>query len=68
MQKWRVILEHDPEVNAWAVWCPQLPGCASAGDTREQALQHIREAIETYLEVDEQPLPDRAEVHEVVAG
>jgi len=34
--KWRVILELDPETNDWAVWCPELPGCASAsGSTRE---------------------------------
>lgn len=29
---------------------PALPGCISEGDTREEALKNIREAIELYLE------------------
>ncbi|GCE62739.1 hypothetical protein MiAbB_04689 [Microcystis aeruginosa NIES-4285] len=29
--KWRVILEPDPDTNEWAIWCPELPGCTSAG-------------------------------------
>jgi predicted RNase H-like HicB family nuclease len=48
--KWRVVLEQDAETGDWAVWCPELPGCASAGETEEEALENIREAIELYLE------------------
>ena len=29
---------------------PALPGCLSEGDTKEEALKNIREAIELYLE------------------
>jgi predicted RNase H-like HicB family nuclease len=29
---------------------PSLPGCISEGDTKEEALKNIREAIELYLE------------------
>jgi antitoxin HicB len=29
---------------------PELPGCISCGDTREEALKNIREAIEAYIE------------------
>ena len=47
--KWRVILEHDAETGDWAAWCPELPGCTSAGETEAEALENIREAIE-YLE------------------
>jgi predicted RNase H-like HicB family nuclease len=32
------------------VYVPSLPGCISEGDTREEALENIREAIELYLE------------------
>ena len=48
--KWRVVLELDPETNDWAVWCPELPGCVSCGDTQAEALESIQEAIALYLE------------------
>lgn len=47
--KWRVILEQDPKTLDWAAWCPELPGCASAGETESEAKENIREAIELYL-------------------
>lgn len=50
--KWRVILEPDSETGEWAVWCPELPGCVSAGETEAEALENIREAIALYLEPD----------------
>jgi len=50
--KWRVILEPDPETGDWAVWCPELPGCVSAGETEAEALENIREAIALYLQPD----------------
>jgi predicted RNase H-like HicB family nuclease len=31
-------------------WCPELKGCQSQGETVEETLGHIREAIELYLE------------------
>jgi predicted RNase H-like HicB family nuclease len=48
--KWRVILQPDQETGEWAVWCPKLPGCTSVGDTEEEALENICEAIQLYLE------------------
>ncbi len=50
--KWRVVLEPDPETGEWAVWCPELPCCTSAGDTEEEALENIKEAIKLYLEAE----------------
>ncbi len=35
----------------YAVSCPTLPGCHSQGDTEEEALANIREAIHLWLEV-----------------
>lgn len=65
---WQVVLQHDEETGDWAVWCPQLPGCASAGRTREDALANIREAIQLYLELDDDLIPPGAEVHQVDAA
>lgn len=35
--------------DGYTVTCPALPGCVSEGDTREEAIQNIREAIRLYL-------------------
>ena len=47
--KLRVVLEPSDE-GGYTALVPSLPGCISEGDTREDALQNIREAIELYLE------------------
>jgi predicted RNase H-like HicB family nuclease len=33
----------------YSVWVPGLPGCWSQGDTEEDALENIRDAIREYL-------------------
>ena len=66
--KWRVILERDTASGDWAVWCPELPGCTSAGETEDEALENIREAIELYLEPSPLQLPDGMVCREVVVG
>ncbi len=45
----KVLLEPSDEGGFTAI-VPSLPGCISEGDTREQAINNIREAIELYLE------------------
>ena len=47
--KLRVLVEQD-EDGKYIARCPSLPGCVSEGDTREEALAYIRDAIELYLE------------------
>jgi predicted RNase H-like HicB family nuclease len=45
----------------WVAECPSLPGCISQGETKEIALQNIKEAIELYIEVlndDNIPVPE----------
>ncbi|MCI5122746.1 MAG: type II toxin-antitoxin system HicB family antitoxin [Candidatus Electrothrix sp. AUS4] len=38
------------EEGGYTVFVPSLPGCISEGDTREEALKNIQEAIELYME------------------
>ena len=45
----KVVLEPSDE-GGFTVYVPSLPGCISEGETREEALENIREAIELYLE------------------
>jgi len=47
--KLRVVLEKS-EDGGFTVYVPSLPGCISEGDTRQEALSNIQEAIELYLE------------------
>ncbi len=63
---WRVVLERDEDSGDWAIWCPELPGCTSAGASEDEALDNIREAIELYLEKDSIPFAPTALVREVV--
>ncbi len=45
----KVVLEPSDE-GGYTVYVPSLPGCMSEGETVEEALKNIREAIELYLE------------------
>ena len=47
--KLKVILEPSDE-GGYTVYVPSLPGCISEGNTVEEAMANIREAIELYLE------------------
>jgi predicted RNase H-like HicB family nuclease len=43
-----VVIEKDE--HGYYAFCPELEGCQSQGDTFEEALHNIKEAIELYLE------------------
>jgi predicted RNase H-like HicB family nuclease len=47
--KYTVLLETEEE-GGFHAYCPTLPGCHSQGETIEETLANIREAIEVYLE------------------
>lgn len=49
--KLTVVLEPQDE-GGFTAYVPSLPGCISEGETKEEALANIREAIELYLEPD----------------
>jgi predicted RNase H-like HicB family nuclease len=64
--KFRVVLEPSND-GGYTALVPALPGCVSEGDTREEALRNIQEAIQIYLEpVDNgSPAKPNAEVVEI---
>ncbi|MDO8573282.1 MAG: type II toxin-antitoxin system HicB family antitoxin [Candidatus Daviesbacteria bacterium] len=43
------VFEKDPD-GGYSVWIPDLPGCASQGDSLEKAIANIKESAELYLE------------------
>jgi predicted RNase H-like HicB family nuclease len=54
-----VLLEKEQD-GGYHAFCPILKGCHSQGDTVEEAIENITEAIELYLEsliADSQPIP-----------
>jgi len=44
--KYQVVLRESEE--GYSISCPALPGCASQGDTEEEAIENIRDAITEY--------------------
>ena len=57
----RQVIVYPGEDGFWVVECPSLPGCVSQGQTREEAIVNIREAIEGYilaLKDDNLPVPE----------
>ncbi|MEK7448665.1 MAG: type II toxin-antitoxin system HicB family antitoxin [Planctomycetota bacterium] len=55
--KYKVNLEKTEE--GYAIWCPGLPGCWSQGQTEEEALDNIKDAIQSYLETVEELTKDK---------
>lgn len=56
----RQVLIYPGEDGFWVAECPSLPGCISQGQTRTDAIENIREAIELYIELleeDKLPVP-----------
>ena len=62
----KIILEPSEEGGYTAI-VPSLPGCISEGDTKEEVLKNIREAIELYLDPveDDQVFAQNAEMVEL---
>jgi predicted RNase H-like HicB family nuclease len=65
--RFKIVLEPSDE-GGYTAYVPSLPGCISEGETVEEALTNIREAIELYLEPveDDWIFEERALVRELV--
>jgi len=57
----KIVLE-EAEEGGYIIYVPTLPGCISQGESREEALENIKEAIEVFLDIDE------AEIEEQLQG
>jgi predicted RNase H-like HicB family nuclease len=60
MSHYTVVLTPEPEAGGYSVSVPALPGCFSQGETQEEALTNIREAIGLHLwssQQDGDPIP-----------
>jgi predicted RNase H-like HicB family nuclease len=62
--KIKVIIHEAEEGGFWAE-VPALPGCCSQGETLEEMLLNIREAIECHLGIEPDALPAKALLQEV---
>lgn len=47
----------------YSVWIPDLPGCSSQGDSLEEAMKNIKEAMELYLEDADNDKVDEGKIH-----
>lgn len=63
--RFSITIDRD-EDGIWIVECPAIPGCVSQGQTKDEALENIRDAISGCLQVRaEQGLPLTIETRQV---
>jgi predicted RNase H-like HicB family nuclease len=63
--KLRLVVELDPATKRWSAVFPELPGCASAGDTEAEAIANAREALALWFEPAPVKLSKRAKLMEL---
>lgn len=63
--RFSVTLDRD-EDGIWIVECPSIPGCVSQGQTKQEALENIKDAISACLQVRaERGMPLTVETYQV---
>jgi predicted RNase H-like HicB family nuclease len=63
--KLRLVVEFDPATQRWSAVFPEIPGCASAGDSEEEAKKNAREALALWFKPSKIPLPKKAKLVEL---
>jgi predicted RNase H-like HicB family nuclease len=66
--KFRLVVEQDRETGRWSAVFPEIPGCATAGDTEREAVRNARQALLLWFKPSKIRLPGRAKVLAVSAG
>ncbi len=59
-ERYTILLEPAAD-GGWGAWSPDLPGCVALGDTTQEAVAEMREAITMHLEgltADGEPIPE----------
>lgn len=64
--KIRAVCEYDIEVDAWSIFCPEVPGLTSCGDTEQKALENFKDAISVYFTAENDTFPTAAKIIEMV--
>lgn len=60
----KIVLEEQEE-GGFTVYVPSLPGCISQGETMEEALKNIKEAIGLYLETRIEDIEQKGKIMEI---
>ena len=61
MHKYEVIIYWSNEDGVFVAEVPQLPGCAAHGETQEEALKNVNDAVELWIETAREfgdPIPE----------
>jgi len=69
-RRYTVVLEPDSEEGGYTVTVPALPGCVTEGDTVEEALENVEDAIRSvleYLKESGKPIPEETEAPQLFA-
>jgi predicted RNase H-like HicB family nuclease len=63
--KFRLLLEYDAQAGRWSAVFPDLPGCASAGDTEEEAVANAKQALALWFDSAPVEIPKNGKLLEV---
>ena len=63
--KLRLLVELDQETGRWSAVFPELPGCATAGDTEAEAVTNAKEALALWFEPTPMKLAKGAKLFEL---
>jgi predicted RNase H-like HicB family nuclease len=65
IMKFWLMVKFDPEAKRWSAVFPELPGCATAGDTEAEAIANAHEALALWFEPAPIKLPKGAKMIEL---
>jgi predicted RNase H-like HicB family nuclease len=63
--KFRLLVELDAQTKRWSAVFPEVPGCATAGDTEKEAIANAKEALALWFAPAPLKLPKKAKLIEL---